>query len=189
MCGDDAELILLVETLPPQIAAPGVVGPPSVHCGSEQMEQMREHVSLQPGLEAGGILLGRSEVDAHSVNLVVLSSLPAEAVQSGPAHLTFTQETWRLLENRRLAQYRDALVLGWYHSHPGLGLFLSGFDRRLHQQIFGHEPWSVALVIDPIAETRAFFWCHHGKVVQCCEVGAAVHPLQRGNEGGDIWRM
>ena len=40
-------------------------------------------------------------------------------------------------------------VLGWYHSHPGYGCWLSGIDvstQMLNQQY--QEPW-LALVIDP----------------------------------------
>jgi len=89
------------------------------------------------------------------------------------------------LKSRRLAQRRDSLVLGWYHSHPGLGLFLSGYDRRLHAQIFGHEPWSVALVIDAIADTRAFFWRRGGEVIQCAETAGSVDSPADGNGGFD----
>jgi len=182
MSDEEPGLALRVESLPPQIVAPEVAGPPRVHCGPEPMEQMRTHVSAQRGVEAGGIMLGRSEVNGGGVHLFILSTLPAEAVRAGPAHLTFTHETWRLLEARRLALHRESLVLGWYHSHPGLGLFLSGYDRRLHRQIFGHELWSVALVIDPIANSRAFFWSRRGRVVQCVET-AGVDASQGGNGG------
>ncbi len=40
-------------------------------------------------------------------------------------------------------------IVGWYHSHPGYGCWLSGIDvatQRLHQQHF--DPF-VAIVIDP----------------------------------------
>lgn len=171
-CG--GELNLQVEPLPPQIVAPVSIGAPRVCCGTVQMERMIRHVCLYPEQEAGGILLGRADVNVGFVNLTVLSSLPAEAVRSGPAHLTFTQETWRLLNARRAAECPQMLVLGWYHSHPGLGVFLSGFDRQLHRQVFGHEPWSVALVIDPLAGTRAFFWSLHGRVMQCPERASEV---------------
>lgn len=40
-------------------------------------------------------------------------------------------------------------VIGWYHSHPGYGCWLSGIDvstQMLNQQF--QEPW-LAIVVDP----------------------------------------
>jgi COP9 signalosome complex subunit 5 len=45
---------------------------------------------------------------------------------------------------------RKEKVIGWYHSHPGLGVFLSGTDvstQRFQQQM---DPY-LAIVIDPLA--------------------------------------
>ena len=53
-------------------------------------------------------------------------------------------------------------VIGWYHSHPGYGCWLSGIDvatQMLNQQF--QEPW-LAVVIDPTRTVSA------GKV----EIGA-----------------
>ena len=45
---------------------------------------------------------------------------------------------------------RHEMVIGWYHSHPGYGCWLSGIDvstQKLHQNY--EEPF-VAVVVDPI---------------------------------------
>lgn len=41
-------------------------------------------------------------------------------------------------------------VVGWYHSHPGMGLFLSGIDKETQRRYQALFPKAVALVIDPI---------------------------------------
>ncbi|KAE9412045.1 hypothetical protein Angca_008748, partial [Angiostrongylus cantonensis] len=46
-------------------------------------------------------------------------------------------------------------VVGWYHSHPGYGCWLSGIDvatQALNQQF--QEPW-VAIVVDPLRTMSA----------------------------------
>ena len=46
-------------------------------------------------------------------------------------------------------------ALGWYHSHPGYGCWLSGIDvgtQMLNQQY--QEPWA-AIVVDPIRTMSA----------------------------------
>ena len=43
----------------------------------------------------------------------------------------------------------DYVVVGWYHSHPGYGCFLSETDVKTHGDIFV-SPHQVAIVIDPL---------------------------------------
>jgi len=47
-------------------------------------------------------------------------------------------------------------VLGWYHSHPDLGVFFSGTDRRT-QLAFFNQPHSIGLVVDPIRLQEKWF--------------------------------
>lgn len=49
---------------------------------------------------------------------------------------------------------RGLSIVGWYHSHPGLGVFLSGTDistQKLYQKLY---PKAVALVIDPLLYSK-----------------------------------
>jgi proteasome lid subunit RPN8/RPN11 len=40
-------------------------------------------------------------------------------------------------------------IVGWYHSHPGQGLFLSQTDVQTHMQFHQFSPYAVSLVADP----------------------------------------
>ncbi|WP_455143188.1 Mov34/MPN/PAD-1 family protein [Candidatus Hodarchaeum mangrovi] len=56
--------------------------------------------------------------------------------------------------------------IGWWHSHPGYGLFLSPTDLTTHIYSFQvHNPLSVALVLDPtrINNQCADFTCYQVK--------------------------
>ncbi len=47
-------------------------------------------------------------------------------------------------------------IVGWWHSHPDFGCFLS--DTDLHtQEFFFPESYQVALVVDPIRDVFQFF--------------------------------
>lgn len=50
----------------------------------------------------------------------------------------------------------DLRVVGWWHSHPGLGCFLSVTDLHT-QKYFFPEGYQVALVVDPIKNEFQFF--------------------------------
>ena len=48
------------------------------------------------------------------------------------------------------------LNVGWWHSHPGFGCFLSQVDITTQKGIF-YQPYHVALVVDPIKNEMSFF--------------------------------
>lgn len=50
------------------------------------------------------------------------------------------------------------MVVGWYHSHPGFGCWLSGVDVNTQQSFEALNQRAVAVVIDPIQSVK-------GKVV------------------------
>lgn len=43
-------------------------------------------------------------------------------------------------------------IVGWYHSHPGHGLFLSQTDVDTHMQFYQFSPYAISLVADPKSE-------------------------------------
>ncbi|MFX0001055.1 MAG: Mov34/MPN/PAD-1 family protein [Candidatus Hodarchaeota archaeon] len=47
-------------------------------------------------------------------------------------------------------------VVGWWHSHPGFGCFLSPTDVKT-QEFFFPESYQVALVVDPVNDNFQFF--------------------------------
>lgn len=50
----------------------------------------------------------------------------------------------------------DYVIVGWYHSHPGYGCFMSAKDIDTQNRMF-NQPYHTALVIDPIKnEVKAF---------------------------------
>lgn len=50
------------------------------------------------------------------------------------------------------------MVVGWYHSHPGFGCWLSGVDVNTQQSFEAINERCVAVVVDPIQSVK-------GKVV------------------------
>jgi len=48
-------------------------------------------------------------------------------------------------------------LIGWYHSHPGFGVFLSPRDLKTHSRFTQLFPLTLALVIDPVNDDTGFF--------------------------------
>jgi proteasome lid subunit RPN8/RPN11 len=43
----------------------------------------------------------------------------------------------------------DGRIVGWYHSHPGYGIFMSETDLATHGKLLQFSPFVIALVVDP----------------------------------------
>jgi proteasome lid subunit RPN8/RPN11 len=57
---------------------------------------------------------------------------------------------------RELRNNDDLRILGWWHSHPDFGCFLSTTDVHT-QRFFFPEDYQVALIVDPIRKEYTFF--------------------------------
>lgn len=126
----------------------------------EIIDQILDYSEETPGRETGGFLLGGWHVDSQLAAprefLEIRHFLPASATRSRVASLTFTHETWAELNRTVNQDYPDERVLGWHHTHPGLGVFFSEYDRFIQANFFPH-PWQVAMVVDPVRNEFAFF--------------------------------
>ena len=81
----------------------------------------------------------------------------------GPVHFTFTADSWAQLHDDRAIQFPDLDIVGWFHTHPDLGVFYSADDIVVHSAAFV-MPWQVGLVLDPVREECCFFsWSPNGK--------------------------
>ena len=108
--------------------------------------------------EVGGVLAGKWRVDGASGEkfVVVEGVLPAPHTRHGSTYVTFTQDSLVALNDALEMRYPGKQMVGWYHTHPRMGVFLSTYDTWLHEHFFP-EPWQVALVVEPVAATAGFF--------------------------------
>lgn len=106
--------------------------------------------SLPPGdpVEAGGLLVGHQGVDSNGKYLLISGAIPATSAEGERLSLTFTHQAWDQMLADKERSHADRLVVGWYHTHPRLGVFLSANDLFIHQHFFAAS-MQIALVIDP----------------------------------------
>jgi proteasome lid subunit RPN8/RPN11 len=108
--------------------------------------------------EVGGALIGQWRIDRQSGEqfIVAEAALPARHTRQGSAFLTFTQDTLVAFQEEQEERHPDKRIVGWFHTHPKMGVFLSDYDIWLHRHFFP-EPWQVALVIEPCSQIGGFF--------------------------------
>lgn len=116
------------------------------------------HAGTDLDNEVGGGLAGRWRVDSESGEefIVVEGVIPARHTRHGSTFLTFTQDTLVALHEELENRFPGKELVGWFHTHPRMGVFLSGYDVWLHEHFFP-QPWQVALVIEPHSASGGFF--------------------------------
>ena len=117
-------------------------------------DAMQEHARCDILREQAGILCGQAYHDSDQLYLDVNSAFPVDTISSS-AHFQFHEGSWEPVWK----QFENKVVVGWYHTHPGLGIFLSPTDLRTQENYFS-ACWQIAVVIDPISRAFGIF---HGK--------------------------
>ncbi|KAJ9053622.1 COP9 signalosome catalytic subunit rri1 [Entomophthora muscae] len=131
-----------------------------VKVSAKALIKMITHARSGGNIEVMGLLLGK--IVDRTMIIVDVFALPVEGTE--------TRVNAQAEGNEYMIQYLDQIrevsrnenAIGWYHSHPGYGCWLSGIDvntQMLNQQF--QEPF-LAVVIDPVRSVSA------GKV----EIGA-----------------
>ena len=115
-------------------------------------------------IEAGGLLIGYNCVDVQGKYLLITDAIPATLAEGQRLCLTFTHQAWDQMLTHKHREFPGELIVGWYHTHPGLGVFLSGPDLFIHQHFFS-DPMQVALVIDPAQFTWGLFYWRNEELV------------------------
>lgn len=117
------------------------------------MEAMESHVRSDILNEQAGILCGKAyQDDGGGYYISVTSALAVDTISS-PGHFSFHEKSWDAVWGKIEA---DSNIVGWYHSHPGIGVFMSATDLRT-QALYFNAPWQIAVVIDPISRETGIF--------------------------------
>lgn len=126
-----------------------------VYISSLALLKMLKHGRAGVPMEVMGLMLGEF-VDDYTVQVIDVFAMP----QSGTG--VSVEAVDPVFQARMLDMLkqtgRPEMVVGWYHSHPGFGCWLSGVDINTQQSFEALSDRAVAVVVDPIQSVK-------GKVV------------------------
>ncbi|SCU81056.1 LANO_0B01860g1_1 [Lachancea nothofagi CBS 11611] len=127
----------------------------TVYISSLALLKMLKHGRMGVPMEVMGLMLGEF-VDDYTVNVVDVFAMP----QSGTGvSVEAVDDVFQAKMMDMLKQTgRDQMVVGWYHSHPGFGCWLSSVDVNTQKSFEQLNSRAVAVVVDPIQSVK-------GKVV------------------------
>jgi len=135
--------------------APVVDTAEQVYISSLALLKMLKHGRAGVPMEVMGLMLGEF-VDEYTVRVIDVFAMPQSGtgVSVEAVDPVFQAKMLDMLKQTG----RPEMVVGWYHSHPGFGCWLSGVDINTQQSFEALSDRAVAVVVDPIQSVK-------GKVV------------------------
>ena len=130
------------------------------------VDQAKSFTAPRGRLEMGGLLIGHVDRSGH--NVCVVGFFP-EQTEASPGYCEF-DGGWMAVA-AAAAEYANSSVglpfddtpllrvIGWIHTHPGFGLFLSGTDTATYEANLDMSPDGrfVAVVVDPLRNEDGVF--------------------------------
>nr|ODN97667.1 26S proteasome regulatory subunit N11 [Cryptococcus depauperatus CBS 7855] len=134
----------------------------TVHISALALLKMLKHGRAGVPMEVMGLMLGEfvddytASLDSSYISCVDVFAMPQSGTTVTVESVDHVFQT-KMLDMLKQTG-RPEMVVGWYHSHPGFGCWLSSVDVNTQQSFEQLHPRAVAVVIDPIQSVR-------GKVV------------------------
>ena len=130
------------------------------------VEQAEAFTAPRGHMEMGGLMIGH--VDEQGRNVCTVGIFP-EQIQATPGYCEFDGKWMAICA--AAADYANTQieggsedtpnlrVIGWIHTHPGLGLFLSGIDIKTYEDNLNMtmDGRFVAVVVDPLEGNNGVF--------------------------------
>lgn len=133
-----------------------------VYIAPEVHQQIWRHAEEDTTVEVGGVLVGDWRHDGDGPFVRVSEFIRCDAAASRSGEVTFTHQAWNDILRQMDTRFSDLAIVGWYHTHPRFGIFLSDRDRFIHEHFFSN-PGQIALVVDPVAKTEGVFAWQRGR--------------------------
>lgn len=159
---------------------------PRIYFEEEVFKEIQEHSTQTTDVELCGVLIGEVRFDVSGNYLYICGSIRGEYARNSGVNVSFTSETWDYIHKVKDEKYSDYSIIGWYHTHPGFGIFLSDMDKFIQDNFF-NLPFQIALVVDPKASQNGIFTWQDNKIVPLknCWIGKEQLSLTIGTVGGE----
>lgn len=134
-----------------------------VYIGQEILRQLDAMSSFDVRKETGSFLVGDFAEKDGATCAIIMGFIDARYTDASSASLTFTHRTWGYVSEQLERRFPGLRILGWQHTHPNYGVFLSEYDLFIQENFF-NLPYQVAYVVDPVRSHKGFFAWKQGRV-------------------------
>ncbi|MEM3586152.1 MAG: Mov34/MPN/PAD-1 family protein [Candidatus Jordarchaeaceae archaeon] len=108
------------------------------------LAKILKHSAAFSSIEVAGVLIGKLEGE-----IVEISDSDTGPQIGTSGHVKLSSAVAPLIAEKLEREGRKEYIVGWYHSHPGFGCFLSHVDIETQTKLQRMFPQCIALVVDP----------------------------------------
>ncbi|KAL6451819.1 JAB1 COP9 signalosome complex subunit 5 [Candida maltosa Xu316] len=147
------------------------------YISSLALMKMTNHAQSGGSIEIMGMLMGK--ITNGAIIVTDVYRLPVEGTETrvNAQNEAYEYMVRYLESNKGLGKNHDENIVGWYHSHPGYGCWLSGIDVSTQSLNQGFQDPYLAIVVDPVRTLKS------GKV----DIGAfRTYPAGYNSTSGNI---
>jgi len=116
------------------------------------LDKVVEHAKSRGQEEVVGILIGRGEGQT-----VIVEDAITGRIESTATRAVLPPETIAKIADDIIKQRIQGTIVGWYHSHPGYGIFMSNVDISTQTRLQQFSRYVTALIVDPLSDEVGFF--------------------------------
>lgn len=136
-------------------------------------------------MEVMGLMLGEF-VDEYTIRVVDVFAMPQTGSSTSVEAVDHVFQT-DMLEMLK-ATGRHQMVVGWYHSHPGWGCWLSSVDMNTQQSFEQLNERAVAVVVDPVQSVRGKVMLDSFRLINQQSAMLGIEPRQTTSNLGSLKR-
>ena len=154
------ERIAMLDSLPQNIVPIGerVEADKRIYISQRVYKEIHRFTKNKTTNESGGMLIGNVIEEFGKTNIIIQGFVEAKYSEGTPTTLKFTHETWEYVHSEIERRFENGQIVGWIHTHPDFGIFLSEYDKFIQDNFFKEEN-QIAYVVDPIQHIEGFyFW-------------------------------
>merc|ERR1719454_818561 len=155
----------------------------TIYISSLALLKMLKHGRAGVPMEVMGLMLG-DFVDDYTVKVVDVFAMPQSGtgVSVEAVDPVFQMKMLEMLKQTG----RPEMVVGWYHSHPGFGCWLSGVDVNTQQSFEALNARAVAVVVDPIQSVKGKVVIDAFRTINPQAVMMGIEPRQTTSNVGHL---
>lgn len=140
------------------------------------LDKVVEHAKNRGHEEVVGILIGRVVGQT-----VVVEDAITGRIESTATRAVLPPDTIAKIADDIIKQRVQGNIVGWYHSHPGYGIFMSNVDVTTQTRLQQFSPYVTALIVDHTTDQVGFFTLNTSGAPQSIPP-ESVHIFGEGDE-------
>lgn len=115
-------------------------------------EKIMKQVNESPDKKAIGVLIGKMNKE-----YLVIDDVASGEIKRNDSTISLTPNAIAKIADKILKGEIKGNIVGWYHTHPGYGIFMSEIDEKTQNMLSQFYPEATALVLDPISKEYRFY--------------------------------